>query len=836
MSSNNVFSNTEGTMMSQTTAYTTLNYCGADAPQPAQFLESMSLLEFALWYASMGWRVYPCRGKIPAIVAWNTVASTDRQFILDHWSIHPSANIGSVMGEGSGIFVLDVDLPEGPSALEILEGQHGALPLTWVQRSASGGRHYFFRYPEGGSIRTSIKTLAPGLDILSDNHGIILAPSRLRTGETYAWLQRDGEIAEAPEWLLNMIENLRPTATQPGWSTEYRIATESSPYGFVACAQECRCVAGTAKGGRNNQLNKSAFKLGQLVGGGELVEQEAENHLRAAARECGLTDVEAFGTINSGLQAGKKHPRSSSEEHKTAQGQVTVQIVEGKLPEMTDACEDLLLRDDIPLANKVFQRGPSLVTVCKLPVHKPGGGLDHESGMAVVQELTRHRCLDILGRLAIFEKFNAGKKTKCRKDVPEKIADMLLARKGGWKLPVLKGVLECPTLRPDGSIIEDAGYDVDTGYLLVKPLPVFLHEEPSRDEAIAALAFLQELLSGFCFKDRVDASVALALILTTVAKPAAGISPLFAVTAPVRGSGKSTLVDIASVISTGRACSVIAATQDSIEFEKRLVSVILSGHAVASIDNINGVLSSSLLCQAVTAECVTVRPLGSSDSKEVPNSTLWVANGNNLYIADDLTRRALMCRLDPGLERPEERSFAFNPIERAKRQRSLYVTAALTVLKAYIAAGKPDMGLTPFGSFADWSALIRSALVWAGASDPCESRMHIIENDPSTQNLSAFLECLQQTFGQRTFTSKEVVQEAGRREGELAAALEEIASEWGDPKNSQKLGFWMKKNMGRLADGRKLVKATGTSNKTAVAHWQVDCASCSASHESPLRD
>jgi len=818
------------------TASTTMpNCCEAGAPQAVQGPEAHSFLEAALWYADHGWHVYPCRGKFPAVQEWTTVASADQNVIRSFWNGHPMANIGCVLGAESSIFVLDVDLPEGPSALETLETRHGALPTTWVQRSASGGRHYFFQYPVGATIRTSIKRLAPGLDVLSDNHGVMLTPSRLWNGEVYEWLHREGEIAEAPAWLLDLIAGLETIPTRPGANSACNTADETSAYGFVACVHERKRVEGTLEGGRNDQLNRSAFKLGQLISGGELLEWEAETELRAAARLCGLPDHEAFVTINSGLQAGKKHPRKPSELRKEIQERVKVPIVEGKLPELVDACEGLLLNDKIPLVDRVFQRGASLVTVCNLPAHRTGGGLDIESGTAVIQNLTRHRCLDILGRLGVFEKCNA-KNAWIRKDVPEKAADLLLARSGTWKLPVLKGVIESPTLRPDGSLIEEEGYDAASGYILAKPMNIFLHEEPSKADAVAALSELQELLHGFSFMDNVDASVALALILTSVAKPALGAVPLFTVTAPVRGSGKSTLIDIASVISSGRKCAVLAATQDAFELEKRLVGILLAGCAMANIDNINGVLSSDLLCQAITQEYVRVRPLGGSPYQDVPSSTLWVANGNNLCIADDLTRRALVCRIDPGLERPEERDYAFDPVERAKRFRSRYVAIALTVLKAYIAAGSPKMGLTPFGSFEGWSALVRSALVWAGASDPCDSRGYVIENDPSTQNLSALLDALHQAFGLRPFTSKEIIVEAESHSLPLAEVLEEIASEWGERKNAQKLGYWMKKHANRVIEGRKLVKITGASARQAVARWQVVCVISSASQGSPQRD
>ena len=88
-----------------------------------------------------------------------------------------------------------------------------------------------------------------------------------------------------------------------------------------------------------------------------------------------------------------------------------------------------------------------------------------------------------------------------------------------------------------------------------------------------------------------------------------------------------------------------------------------------------------------------------------------------------------MCRLDPGCERPEDRVFEFDPVARALERRAEYVAAALTVVRAYVVAGKPDVGLPPFGSFEKWSTLVRASLVWAGACDPCESREAVMSDD-----------------------------------------------------------------------------------------------------------
>jgi hypothetical protein len=81
---------------------------------------------------------------------------------------------------------------------------------------------------------------------------------------------------------------------------------------------------------------------------------------------------------------------------------------------------------------------------------------------------------------------------------------------------------------------------------------------------------------------------------------------------------------------------------------------------------------------------------------------MFFATGNNLRIAGDMTRRVLLCSIDSGEERPELRAFTFNPLQMAKDNRPKYLAAALTILRAYIVAGKP-VKLRPLASFEQWS-------------------------------------------------------------------------------------------------------------------------------------
>src|SRR5690606_12107681 len=129
----------------------------------------------------------------------------------------------------------------------------------------------------------------------------------------------------------------------------------------------------------------------------------------------------------------------------------------------------------------------------------------------------------------------------------QRLAETYLAREGQWRLPVLTGIINAPTLREDGSILDQPGYDAQTGLLFDPQGERFplLPREPDRDTALRALAFLRDLIGSFPFVTLADRSVALSAILTTLIRRSLPTAPLHGFNAPTAGTGKSMLVDIA---------------------------------------------------------------------------------------------------------------------------------------------------------------------------------------------------------------------------------------------------------------------------------------------------
>jgi hypothetical protein len=58
-----------------------------------------------------------------------------------------------------------------------------------------------------------------------------------------------------------------------------------------------------------------------------------------------------------------------------------------------------------------------------------------------------------------------------RIDPPDKIVEQIIGMVEEWPFPPLAGVITCPTLRPDGSLLATEGHDLATGLVLYQTVP-----------------------------------------------------------------------------------------------------------------------------------------------------------------------------------------------------------------------------------------------------------------------------------------------------------------------------------------------------------------------------
>ena len=191
-------------------------------------------------------------------------------------------------------------------------------------------------------------------------------------------------------------------------------------------------------------------------------------------------------------------------------------------------------------------------------------------------------------------------------------------------------------------MLQTAGYDPATA-IVYRPLIDFprIPDAPTRDQAVAAVAALVEVVQDFPYATEAHRAGWVAALLTTLSRYAfPGPAPLFLFDANLRGCGKSLQTDAVAVITTGRPMARMSLPRDDDETRKRITAIALAGEPLVLIDNINGTLGNASLDAALTATSWSDRILGETTmASGIPLYSTWFATGNNVAIAADTARR-----------------------------------------------------------------------------------------------------------------------------------------------------------------------------------------------------
>jgi Bifunctional DNA primase/polymerase, N-terminal/Primase C terminal 1 (PriCT-1) len=243
------------------------------------------LRKWALWYASMGWWVFPqvAFGKRPATRHGLKDATIFGEQIKDWWNGDRLYNIGIATGS-PGPDVLDVDdhgeRGNGWPAFNRLK-QAGLLAGAHrLVKSPSGGLHAYF----AGTDQKSGALAAEHLDFKSRGGCITVPPSRLR-GAMYNRYE--------------LIEDRPPTGATFSWDAAKRLLSPPKPvparrvsrHGHGSAGNLVRWIAEQGAGNRNSALFWAACRAA------EAGDEQVLLDLVEAAVQAGLERDEARRTV-----------------------------------------------------------------------------------------------------------------------------------------------------------------------------------------------------------------------------------------------------------------------------------------------------------------------------------------------------------------------------------------------------------------------------------------------------------------------------------------------------------------------------------------------------------
>jgi hypothetical protein len=399
-------------------------------------------------------------------------------------------------------------------------------------------------------------------------------------------------------------------------------------------------------------------------------------------------------------------------------------------------------------------------------------------------------------------------------------------------LPILRGVMCCPFLRPDGSVCATPGYDATTGIFFDPGADQFpampdIPEDNAKELAELALLRLMRPMRGYRFDTSTknddgswnpdhdtSRAVALSMFLTAVAVHATRTRPGYLADAPTFGSGKTMLTELPPMMATG-IDPVLLVMPDkerggTEELDKQLDSALLASAGYVIFDNVRGDLERFVrLAALLTAARLGVRIFHTQTLVPIDNNFLVQINGNNCSASADMARRLLRSRIDTQQENPDQLAFDFDPRAEVLRDRGQMCIDALTILRAYTVAGRPKQNGRAYGSFEEWTGLVRDSLLWLGLPDIVASNDEERAADPALDELQAFMDAWKAAGLVGRYTAQELV-------AKVPPSLLEYDSHWplrqamlavardikGNTISDRRLGRWLTQVKDRRLDGR----------------------------------
>ena len=487
-----------------------------------------------------------------------------------------------------------------------------------------------------------------------------------------------------------------------------------------------------------------------------------------------------------------------------------IRIIAGEIPCIVDAAEAELAQTE-----KYYQRGGLIVVV----FNDPG------TREIRIQGISQHGLVRALAGIINWERFDGRAKEWVRTDPPLRHVAVLYDSANYAHLPILNGLARQPYLRPDGSLMNTAGYDSDTRMFGVFNSSKFsIPDKPSRMQAEMALELLQELLAEFRFSNESDRAAALAAILTATIRPSLPLAPMFHARAHAVGSGKSYLCELITAFATPQRGTPTAFPADDEECRKLLLAEFMRSPPVIEFDNMTSdLIPHNSLCTALTSEHMSGRILGVSKTTSASTRVLFLSSGNNVGPVRDMARRCITISLNPEVEIPATRTFNCpNLINDVIQKREHYVSAALTIIRAWIIAERPMTDCKSWGNYGEWSDLCRQPLLWLGCEDPTLSIFEALSDDPDRETLARLLNAWKSVFGNSPAMVRDAVKKANQgNEDELKEILDDIAEERGEI-NRRRLGRWIKRHSGRIVNNLRFVRCDG---KNSAEKWRVESVS-----------
>lgn len=296
------------------------------------------------------------------------------------------------------------------------------------------------------------------------------------------------------------------------------------------------------------------------------------------------------------------------------------------------------------------------------------------------------------------------------------------------KLPHVERISTVPFFTKDGELVAKDGYHAASGVYCALPpelANLSVPDQPTPEDVDESVnLFFDDLLFDFPFNDRNgtgEASKANALALAIeryVRDTIIGPVPIYIFEKPVAGTGGSLAAEVIMASVLGKAPAGKPQKTNEDELRKEFTAFLMTGAAFYYMDNIRHKIEGGVWASKITLPEWEDRILGSTRNASFPNLNSTVGTGNKVRMSDEMARRAVFIRLamkgDP--KKRDPKSFKHPKLMQwTLENRAKLVKAALTIIKAWVVAGKPAPKNVPhFASFESYTHVIGGILENAG--------------------------------------------------------------------------------------------------------------------------
>lgn len=344
-------------------------------------------------------------------------------------------------------------------------------------------------------------------------------------------------------------------------------------------------------------------------------------------------------------------------------------------------------------------------------------------------------------------------------------AQMLSAALAGASWPglmPLRGIAGAPILRPDGTLLQDPGYDERTGLYLASKIPLdHVPDKPTGQQVRDARDFLLEkLLRDFPWVGAADKANYIGILVTPILRRLLrSLIPFGVYTATMPGSGKTILTGMPGMLYGQRVLSWSGSDE---ELRKAITSVLADPAGSVVFDNLaeGTVISSPVLARLITDRMWADRLLGRNKTAVLANDRLWSATGNNLRLGGDMVTRSVLVGLDPGVPHPELRTgFAISNLDdwilRPANQR-IVLWNLLVLVMDWTSSGAPRATGLTMRQFTQWAEGVGGFLSYHGIGGFLGNIEDVRDIDDEDNEWTVFLTEWSRRYGDSWMSAAEV--------------------------------------------------------------------------------